>query len=105
MQKIRIVWFFFENRHIGRLNFGWFYFYYVPAAKPFDYAWFEVLESIDHAWFEVLESIDHAWFEVLESLDHAWFEVLESLDHAWFEVLESITLYRTWSETSDLKES
>jgi len=46
IQKIRIIRFFFENRVIGSLNFGFYYFQYVFAPKPFDHAGFEVLEAI-----------------------------------------------------------
>ena len=31
--------------YIGVLNFGGYYLQYVPASKPFDYAWFEVIED------------------------------------------------------------
>jgi hypothetical protein len=32
--------------YIGSLNFGCCYSQHVPASKPFDHAWFEVLEAI-----------------------------------------------------------
>ena len=46
MQKIRIIWFFFENRLHWQYEFSCYYLQYVPASKPFDYAWFGVLEAI-----------------------------------------------------------
>ena len=46
MQKIRIIGFFFENTHIGSLNFGCYYLQYALASKPFNHAWSEVLETI-----------------------------------------------------------
>ena len=41
MQKIRIIGFFFENRHFFKL--GCYYLKYAPASKPFDHTWIEVL--------------------------------------------------------------
>jgi len=48
MQKIRIIGFFFRRYATMAvcLNFGCYYLQYVPASKPFVYAWFEVLEGI-----------------------------------------------------------
>jgi len=59
MQKIRIIGFFFEIKLHGSLKFGCYYLHYVPVSKPFDYAWFEVLQDItlyctwsDHQQFQ-----------------------------------------------------
>jgi len=43
MQEIWIIWFFFENRLHWQFKFGCYCLQYVPASKPFDHAWFEVL--------------------------------------------------------------
>jgi len=32
--------------YIGSLQFGCYYLQYVPASKPFDHVWFEVLEAV-----------------------------------------------------------
>jgi len=32
--------------YIGSLKFGCYYLQFVPASKPFDNAWFEVIEAI-----------------------------------------------------------
>jgi len=45
MQKIRIIWVFFENIYSGSLKFGYYYSQYVPASKLFDHACFEILEA------------------------------------------------------------
>ena len=44
MQKIRIIGFFFDSSLNWQL--GCYYLQNVPASKPFDYAWFEILEAI-----------------------------------------------------------
>ena len=46
MQIIQITGFFFENRLHWQFEFSSYYLQYVPASKPFDPAWFEVLEVI-----------------------------------------------------------
>ena len=58
-QKIRVTGFFLKIRYIGSLHFGCYYLQYVPASKPSDHAWFEVLEAItlyctwsDNRYFE-----------------------------------------------------
>jgi len=42
-QKMRIIGFFLIG-YIGSLKFN--YWQYVPASKPFDHAWFEIVEAI-----------------------------------------------------------
>jgi hypothetical protein len=44
MQKIWIIGVFFKNT--GSLNFGCYYLQYALGSKPFDHAWFEVLEAV-----------------------------------------------------------
>ena len=46
MQKFRTIGFFLKIGFTVSLNFGLYNLQYVPASKPFDQAWFEVLEPI-----------------------------------------------------------
>ena len=45
--------------YVGSFKFGYYYLEHLPACKPFDHAWFEVLEAItlycswsDNRWFQ-----------------------------------------------------
>jgi hypothetical protein len=38
--------FLWKTGYIGSLNFTRYYLQYVPVSKPFEQAWFEVLEAI-----------------------------------------------------------
>jgi len=47
---IRIIGFFFEYMPHWQSEVAFYYLQYVPASKPFDHAWFEVLEAITLYW-------------------------------------------------------
>ena len=46
MKKIQIIYFSLKTGYIGSVKFSCYYLKYLPAFKPFDHAWLEVLEAI-----------------------------------------------------------
>jgi hypothetical protein len=44
-----------EKGYIGSVKFRFYCLQYVPASKPFNYAWFEVLEAITLycTWYDI----------------------------------------------------